>query len=240
LSFAPPRSEAPAPAIGWDGSYWEGRVQSLASGDLVAALRSIDDGDTYAHCVRVGGLTVAIARRMGVESTERAYEAGLYHDLGKIAVPLPVLLKPGKLDEEERALIELHAEESARLLRAAGRHQLAGLVAEHHERLDGSGYPYGRREDELCLTGQIVGVADVYDALTSDRPYRPALSRRAAIEIMHKQAGAQLANRIVEALEDVLESEPMVEPAAKLAAALALLGPAMSDDYYTAYSMENA
>ncbi len=210
----------PAPS----GAYWNQRLQALASGSLVLALRAIDGGVTYAHCVRVGALSVAMAQRLDVAPRGVAYEAGLYHDLGKIAVPLSVLLKRGTLDEEERALVELHAEESERLLEAAGKHSIARHVAQHHERLDGSGYPHGRREGDLTTLGHVVAVADVYDALTHERPYRHAASRDGALQTIRGLGGKQFSLSVVDALEAVLAADEQIEAAAGLTAALALLG----------------
>lgn len=204
--------------------YWRVRLQAMASGDLVATLRAIDGGETYAHCVRVGALTVALARHLGLAETREAYEAGLYHDLGKIAVPLSVLLKPGALSDEERSLVELHAEESGRLLMAAGKHRVARHAAQHHERIDGTGYPHGHAADCISLLGQIVAVADVYDALTHDRPYRQALPRAVALGTIRGMRGTKLSAAVVEALEAVLATQHHVESAARLTAALALLG----------------
>ncbi len=184
-------------------------------------LRAIDGGVTYEHCLRVAGFSVSLAGRLELGSPWMAYEAGLYHDIGKIAIPAPVLLKPGPLDQAERELIELHAEEGERLLEALGKPLLAIIIGEHHESIDGSGYPRGRSGSELSLLGQIVGVADMYDALTQERPYRATLSRFQAMDVIREMVGHRFWPAVVSALEELVEAEEPIEPLVRVAAALA-------------------
>ena len=159
---------------------------------IVTLARTIDARDTYTagHSARVAGYAELVARRMDVDeaSLVELRRGALFHDLGKIAVPDAVLLKPGPLTPEERAAIQVHP--------VVGRDLLAPMktmvktlpiVRFHHERLDGSGYPDGRSGADLPLTVRIVTVADIFDALTTTRVYRAALSREEAYEIMERE-----------------------------------------------------
>jgi putative two-component system response regulator len=154
---------------------------------LVALSRTVEARDHYTemHLHRVADRAVSMARAMGM--TERDIESvrlgGLYHDLGKIAVPDVVLHKPSGLNRAEFALVRRHPEAGAEIvrpLRAFDGPEAA--VLHHHERFDGTGYPYGLRGEGIPLAARIVAVADSYDAMTTDRPYRRALSAEAALQ----------------------------------------------------------
>ncbi|HEY8534981.1 MAG TPA: HD domain-containing phosphohydrolase, partial [Vicinamibacterales bacterium] len=131
------------------------------------------------------------------------------HDIGKIGIPDAVLLKAGRLTREEHTLMKAHTEIGARLL-SGSRFPLLRLAQEiartHHEHWDGSGY-LGLRGDGIPLASRIVSVADAFDALTNDRPYRPATSIQLAIEEIRREAGRQFDPAVVDALVRVLESE---------------------------------
>jgi putative two-component system response regulator len=156
---------------------------------IMTLARTIDARDQYTagHSARVAGYAELVARRMDFDETTllELRRGALFHDLGKIAVPDAVLLKPGPLTAEERARIQVHP--------VVGRDLLAPMktmvktlpiVRSHHERLDGSGYPDGRSGADLPLAVRIVTIADIFDALTTTRVYRSALSRQEAYEIM--------------------------------------------------------
>jgi putative two-component system response regulator len=154
---------------------------------LVALSRTVEARDNYTekHLHRVADRSVEVARRMGM--SEREIESvrlgGLYHDLGKIAVPDRVLHKPSTLDRAEYALVRRHPEAGAEIvrpLRAFDGPEAA--VLHHHERFDGTGYPYGLRGEEIPLAARIVAVADSFDAMTTDRPYRLALRAEDALQ----------------------------------------------------------
>lgn len=201
---------------------WDRRLEATARGDLTAMLRSIDGGVTYQHGLRVGGLAVAMARILGVDPPGAVFEAGLYHDIGKIAVPESILSHPDELDDEERAVMEIHVEEGERLLNATGKAYLVPLVGQHHERLDGLGYPRGLRAEEISLLSQVIAAADIYDALTAQRSYRPTISRYRALDTMRGLVGTHFSPQVMALLDEVVRSPEQVEPLSRVAAALAL------------------
>lgn len=163
--------------------------------DVLTALATIieaRDPGTGDHCVRLKRLAVAIGRDLGLSGEQlRILQLGAcLHDIGKIAIPDSVLLKSGPLSADERALIETHAivsEEILRPLQAMA--PVLPLVRGHHERLDGSGYPDQLAGDAIPLEVRILSVVDVYDALTTHRPYRPALQTEEAFAILHEETG---------------------------------------------------
>src|SRR4029434_3896055 len=125
---------------------------------------------------------------------------GLLHDIGKIAVPSSVLNKPGRLTGEEFDLMKQHPTIRARILEPIPDYdRLIPVVLQHHERFDGSGYPAGIAGEEISLDARIVAVADVFDALTSERPYRKAMDLAIAIAIIVKGSGSEFDPRVVEA-----------------------------------------
>jgi putative two-component system response regulator len=163
---------------------------------VVALARTVEARDQYTelHLRRVADRAVEVARRMGM--SERGIEGvrlgGLLHDLGKIAVPDAVLLKPGPLDRAEFALVRKHPEAGAEIvrpLRAFDGPEPA--VLHHHEHFDGTGYPYGLRGEGIPLAARVVAVADAFDAMTTDRPYRAALSPAVAFQRLYDGRGEQ-------------------------------------------------
>ncbi len=147
------------------------------------------DLETGAHIRRIGESSALLAEAYGMDpgEVEAIRLAAPMHDVGKVAIPDSVLLKPGRLDEHERTLMERHAEIGHDIL-AGSNSPLLDLAAEialtHHEKFDGSGYPRGLEGEAIPLSGRIVAVADAFDAITSDRPYRKALSRTQAFGVM--------------------------------------------------------
>jgi len=166
---------------------------------LVIALEA-KDPYTSGHTKRVTEYAVMIARGMGLppDQVELIEQAALLHDIGKIGITLDSLNKPDELTEEEYEVFKQHTTQSRLILEPIGflRHTIP-IVESHHERIDGSGYPYGLKGDEIPLGGRILAVADSFDAMTSDRPYRSSLSRKKAIAELKKNAGKQFDREVV-------------------------------------------
>ena len=148
--------------------------------------RSIEsaDTDTFGHCERVAAHAATVARALGLdEGAQTSIRLGAYlHDVGKVRVPLEILTKPGLLTRDEMAVVEMHPVWGVELLAGIDfPWDLKPIIRWHHERYDGSGYPDRLRGDEIPVSAQIVGIVDMYDALTTNRPYRPALPHEAAL-----------------------------------------------------------
>jgi len=177
--------------------------------DAVVALGlKIKDREARAHNLRVARLCVHIGRQLSMSAGELRVlaRAGLMHDIGKLGIPDSVLGKHSALDESEWSLIRTHPEMGLNLLDRAGQSSREVLaVLYHHERLDGSGYPYGLKAEGIPVEARIVAVADTYDALTSDRPYRKACTEAEARRVLIQEAKTRLDPRAVAALLGALD-----------------------------------
>ncbi|HEX5225082.1 MAG TPA: HD domain-containing phosphohydrolase [Solirubrobacteraceae bacterium] len=167
------------------------------------------DEDTGAHIERIGRFSTLLAEHIGMDAEfcERLGHAAPLHDVGKVAIPDAILLKPGPLTEEERAIVETHAEEGHRLVRGSSSRILdmaATIALSHQEKWDGSGYPRGLQGEAIPIEGRIVAVADVFDALTSDRVYRKAFSVEEAVQMMREQRGRHFDPVLLDAFMEVL------------------------------------
>ncbi len=156
---------------------------------IFSLARAVEAKDAYTgeHIERVSSLAVLIGKELGADEATCAQllRGGILHDIGKIAVPDIILNKPGRLTEEEFAQMRRHPEVGERICRSLKTlHPVLDMIRHHHERLDGSGYPDGIKGNELLLPARIMAVCDVYDALTSTRAYRDAMSREDALEIL--------------------------------------------------------
>jgi putative two-component system response regulator len=148
------------------------------------------DPYTEGRCFRLARYARTLAERIGLGSPEiiALEKAGLLHDLGKIAIPDSILLKPGPLSKEEFAVVKKHPIVGEQLTRPMRSMQAVWpIIRHHHERMDGSGYPDGLKGDDIPVTARVLAVADVYDALTTDRPYRGALSKDEALTILYDE-----------------------------------------------------
>lgn len=178
--------------------------------DIAAAFAEVVDAKspfTADHSNRVTLYTDMIAEEMGLDAGHRRWlrRAALLHDLGKLGVSNQVLDKPGKPDADEWAAIRRHpAESEAILARVAAFCDIAPVAAAHHERLDGKGYPYGLKGDDICLEARILTVADVFDALSADRPYRAAMPISKALAILDADAGTAFDPACIAALKSGL------------------------------------
>jgi hypothetical protein len=184
---------------------------------LVAAVE-VKDRETQGHNRRVAQLCVKIGRQLGMTATELRVLArsGLLHDVGKLGIPDAILEKGGPLNESETAVMKTHPEIGVTILKRGGhfKRELLGVLY-HHERMDGSGYPHGLQADAIPIEARIVAVADTYDVLTSDRPYRPARGGREARKIVQDLAGSHLDPRVVVALMRALDNENFSDPSRK-------------------------
>jgi HD-GYP domain-containing protein (c-di-GMP phosphodiesterase class II) len=181
------------------------RLNALSSGTLLAFARAIDANSpwTAGHSERVTQLALSLGRQLGLSQAELStlYRGGLMHDIGKIGIPPAVLDKAGRLDDAERALIEKHPEIGERILRPIPAFADAlGIVRSHHERFDGTGYPDRLSGEDIPWLARILAVADVFDAMASDRPYRKGLSHRATITMIEGNSGTHFDPKVVAAL----------------------------------------
>jgi diguanylate cyclase (GGDEF)-like protein/putative nucleotidyltransferase with HDIG domain len=165
--------------------------------------RAVDSRDAYtgSHSDRVASLSAQIAERLGLsaDDVELTRLAGSLHDLGKLAIPEEILRKPASLTAAERLVLERHPQIGYRMLESLGVDPIADWVLHHHERWDGGGYPDGLASDRIPLGARIIFVADAFDAMTSDRLYRAALSVDEAVAEMERCAGTQFDPDVVNA-----------------------------------------
>jgi methanogenic corrinoid protein MtbC1 len=167
------------------------------------------DEDTGAHIERIGRFSTLLAEQIGMEPDfcARLNHAAPLHDVGKVAIPDAILLKPGPLTAQERAIVETHAEEGHRLVRGSSSSILdlaATIALSHQEKWDGTGYPRGLAGEAIPIEGRIVAIADVFDALTSDRVYRKAFSVEEAVQMMRDQRGRHFDPVLLDAFMEVL------------------------------------
>jgi putative two-component system response regulator len=191
----------------------EARLESLT---ILAAVSEYHDDDTHQHTQRVGVIAADLAQSLGlpISFLDAIRRAAPLHDLGKVAIPQQILLKPGPLTDDERSEMMRHVRFGAEML-AAARSPVLRLAAEiavsHHERWDGNGYLAGLAGEDIPLSGRITSVADVFDALTHERPYKAAWERDRALEEIASQAGRQFDPAVVQALLG-LDSDALAGP----------------------------
>lgn len=181
---------------------------------LLAIATAIDKRDNYTHThsQNVSMYSVEIGRKLGIsqELLEKLEFSAILHDVGKIGIPDSILLKPGKLTDEEYQIIKNHTIYGAEILsqiKYVDKEILSGAL-EHHERLDGSGYPYGKKNGEISLFGRIIGIVDVYDALSTKRSYKEAWTKEKVFEIIKQDVekgkfDLELYNYLVEIVNDM-------------------------------------
>jgi len=185
----------------------EARAETL---QLLAAAVEYRDDSTFGHTERVGLIAAEVAARLGMrdEQVRRLREAAPLHDVGKIAISDAILLKPGRLSPRQQRVMHTHAALGARLLSRSNSPVLqmaAVIAATHHEWWDGSGYPNGLAGERIPLVGRVVAVADVFDALTHERPYMAAWSVKQAIARIQRSSATQFDPRVVDAFLAVYE-----------------------------------
>jgi len=180
------------------------KLASLDTIHRLARAAEYRDEDTGAHIKRMGQYSTIIARRMGLsdDEVENMGYAALMHDVGKIGIPDCILLKPGKLEPREWKIMKEHTTIGAQILQNADAEfiKMAEIIAlTHHEKWDGSGYPQGLRSSGIPLAGRIVAISDVFDALTSKRPYKVAYPFEESIEIIKESSGTHFDPDVVDA-----------------------------------------
>ncbi len=181
-------------------------------GAMTALARAVDAKSTWTsgHSERVTALTLAIGREMGLtaKDLDTLQRGGMLHDIGKIGIPGSILDKPGKLTREEFAIIQEHPGKGARILEPIPAFRgIIPIVTEHHERFDGKGYPRGLSGEAISLGARILAVADVYDALISDRPYRVALRPEEALSYVVENGGLQFDPAVTQIFRNIISRE---------------------------------
>jgi putative nucleotidyltransferase with HDIG domain len=188
------------------------QLASLQLGVLVTMLRTLSLRDRYTarHSAAVARYAYAVARAAGCSEDElrTVHTAGLLHDIGKFAFPDSILLADRPLSEADFEVVRQHPVHGADLVRRIeGYEEIAAVILAHHERIDGTGYPYGLRGEEIPGLARMISVADIYDVLTARDTYRPPVSSPDAIAELRRVAGSQLDGRFVELFIEILENE---------------------------------
>jgi putative nucleotidyltransferase with HDIG domain len=192
-------------------SYRRLEESSLEAIESLNATVDAKDPYTAGHSARVQGIALAVAEELGLapESLDAIRFGGLFHDIGKIAVPDSILTKPGKLDEDEYAAIKRHPADGAEIVSHFSRlHDAVPIIRHHHERWDGDGYPDRLAGSAIPAEACIVGLADAWDAMTSDRPYRQALSVDEAAEEVRRCRAKQFSPAVVDAFFAAFRRRP--------------------------------
>jgi putative nucleotidyltransferase with HDIG domain len=201
-------------------------LEQLHWGSLTALARAIDAKSawTSGHSERVTNLALKIGQAMKLPAKELKimHRGGLLHDIGKIGTPPNILDKPGKLEPEEMQVMRDHVQIGVRILEPIpGFQEAMPIVAQHHEWFDGSGYPAGLAGENISLHARIFAVADCFDALTSDRPYRKGLPKQQVAEMLREKSGTQFDPMVIEVFTRLCgqEESSTVDQLARRAAA---------------------
>ena len=194
------------------------RLEEIVEAGVAALVRAVDMRDDYTgrHSESVGGLARRVGERLGMGTADLWLLdlAARLHDVGKIGVPDAILHKPGPLDSEEWTLMRRHAELGAEMLsKVPGLEPVAPLVRSHHERWDGGGYPDGLAGEDIPLASRVIAACDTFGAMTTDRPYRAALSVEHALAELRAAAGSQFDAAVVAALVAEDRGERAGDPA---------------------------
>lgn len=178
---------------------------------LMNIVKEVEKKDryTYMHSDRVAEYAVKIAKKLKLnkEQLENLSIASVLHDIGKIHVPEGILNKPGSLTREEFDMIKKHPADGAEMIKETYYGEIAPIIEQHHERLDGSGYPHGLQGAEILLEARIIAVSDTFDAMTEDRAYRRAFTAQIAMDELRKLAGTHYDKSVVDVFEEILREE---------------------------------
>ncbi|MEN6369165.1 MAG: HD-GYP domain-containing protein [Thermotogota bacterium] len=201
-------------------SYLKLQTEARQTFEKISQLLDARDHYTAVHSTEVADLAVRIGQQLGFGhgDLERIQIAAKVHDIGKVAVPDSILLKPGTLDDEEWAVMKNHPVTSAELISGLEIYSgVADAVRHEHERWDGSGYPDGLVGEQIPMISRVIAAADIYNALVTDRPYRPAFSREETLHMIEEMRGKDLDPAVADALLEVLRKTG-IEVAAPVAA----------------------
>jgi len=197
-------------AIAVDNARLYDDLRGLFYNTVETLVRTIQAKDQYTagHSTRVSRYALMIADKLGLATKEKhqLYLAAMLHDIGKIGVPDDLLNRPGKLSKAEMERVRSHVQVGASMIEMLGEmHAIVPLIRHHHECYDGSGYPDGLKGEQIPLVSRIIAVADMYDAMTSDRPYRKRRSHQAAVDEILAASGVQIDPRVTNAFLEVLK-----------------------------------
>lgn len=179
--------------------------------DLTVLAEEVEKKDmyTHSHIQRVRDYALKIANKLNLskEMTENIVYAALFHDIGKINVPDDVLLKNRKLTDLEYEVVKKHPEGGEVIVSKTYFKNISKIIEQHHERMDGSGYPKGLKNEEILIEARIIAIADSYDAMTSDRPYRQAMTPKKAVQELTKNKNSEFDESIVSIFLEILDEE---------------------------------
>jgi len=212
-------------AVALANSRLVGQLEQLQWGTLTALARAIDAKSpwTLGHSERVTDLAVRIATKMGLPNKELGIirRGGLLHDIGKIGIPVSILDKQGKLTKEEMEIMREHVNIGARILEPVpGLSDSMPIVLQHHEWINGGGYPNGLAGDQITLHARIFAVADCFDALVSDRPYRPGMTTDRAAQIIQEGVGKQFDPAVFDVFRNLVLPKEVVSECGELSEAM--------------------
>ncbi|QYJ86014.1 bacteriohemerythrin [Shewanella mesophila] len=188
-------------------------LKAALIGIITAVSKALETRDPYTagHQQRVKEIATAIAEKLGLneERIEGLKLGASIHDIGKLAIPAEMLVKPTRLTELEYSVIKTHVEAGVNILKGVNfPWPVVDIIEQHHERLDGSGYPNGLKGNEISLEGRILAVSDVFEAMSAHRPYRPSLGIDKAMQELNINSGKLYDPQVVEALKEILKEEP--------------------------------
>lgn len=191
------------------------RLFQMSLGTIQSLAKALEEKDPYTrgHSERVTQYALEIAQELGLGQTQikLIFQAGLLHDIGKIGITDGILNKPAKLTPEEWEKVKSHPEQGAEIVKLiADLKEHTAIIRHHHERWNGQGYPDGLKEENIPLLSRILALADAYDAMTSSRPYRPALSSQEAVKELVKEKGSQFDPQAVDAFISVLKKKGII------------------------------
>ncbi|MEN6638398.1 MAG: HD domain-containing phosphohydrolase [Smithella sp.] len=188
------------------------RIRLILEGTVLAMSKIVESRDPYTagHEQQVAKIACIIAKKLPLpdDQVEAIRVAGLLHDIGKIAVPSEILTKPGRLSRLEMEMVKTHCQNAYDILKTIEfPYPIAQIILQHHERMDGSGYPQGLKGDDILLESRIIGVADVIEAMSSHRPYRPAMDIEMALEEIAKFRDILYDASVVDACLNIYKAE---------------------------------